>query len=153
MFYFNLSSKDEACFSFADNSLLHWIPSYSYYVRYSLYQHPADSSIFNVIVPQKKTCKAVIISLLRAQIRYCYKHVHLFRKIMRGIYCENYGDFVARYGADLRSYYADLNPKSTELNNLNFHPLEVVSRYRDPQLQVGENYSHLLDCLTLILLS
>ena len=21
----------------------------------------------------------------------------------------------------------------------NFHPLEVVSRYRDPQLQVGEN--------------
>ena len=25
--------------------------------------------------------------------------------------------------------------------NLDFHPLEVVSRYRDPQLQVGENYS------------
>ena len=25
-------------------------------------------------------------------------------------------------------------------NNLNFHPLEVVSRYRDPQLQVTENY-------------
>ena len=24
--------------------------------------------------------------------------------------------------------------------NLNFLPLEVVSRYRDPQLQVGENY-------------
>ena len=24
--------------------------------------------------------------------------------------------------------------------NLNFHPLEVVSRYRDTQLQVGENY-------------
>ena len=23
-------------------------------------------------------------------------------------------------------------------NYLNFHPLEVVSRYRDPQLQVGE---------------
>ena len=29
--------------------------------------------------------------------------------------------------------------------NSNFHPLEVVSRYRDPQLQVGENYSHLLN--------
>ena len=27
-----------------------------------------------------------------------------------------------------------------KLNNLNFHPLEVLSRYRDPQLQVGENY-------------
>ena len=23
----------------------------------------------------------------------------------------------------------------------NFHPLEVVSRYRDPQIQVGVNYS------------
>ena len=27
------------------------------------------------------------------------------------------------------------------LGNLNLHPLEVVSRYRDPQLQVDENYS------------
>ena len=24
-----------------------------------------------------------------------------------------------------------------------FHPLEVVSRYRDPHLQVGENYMYL----------
>ena len=29
--------------------------------------------------------------------------------------------------------------------NLNFHPLEVVSRYRDPQLQVAENYSYLFN--------
>ena len=34
-----------------------------------------------------------------------------------------------------------INIGSAILNNLNFHPLEVVSRYRDPQLQVGENYS------------
>ena len=27
----------------------------------------------------------------------------------------------------------------------NFHPLEVVSRYREPQLKVGKNYSHLLN--------
>ena len=26
----------------------------------------------------------------------------------------------------------------SELNNLNFQPLEIVSRYRDPQLQGGE---------------
>ena len=26
-----------------------------------------------------------------------------------------------------------------ELDYLNIHPLEVVSRYRDPQLKVGEN--------------
>ena len=29
------------------------------------------------------------------------------------------------------------------VNNLHFHPLEVVSRYRDPQLQVAENYAYL----------
>ena len=34
-----------------------------------------------------------------------------------------------------------INPFPAELNNLNFHPLEVVARYRDPQLQVGGNYS------------
>ena len=32
-----------------------------------------------------------------------------------------------------------VNPGLKGLNNLNFHPFEVVSRYRDPQLQVGEN--------------
>ena len=37
------------------------------------------------------------------------------------------------------------NPQSAKLNHLNFHPLEVVSRYRDPQLQVGENYSYLFN--------
>ena len=26
--------------------------------------------------------------------------------------------------------------------NLNFHPLKLVSRYRDPQNQVGEKYVH-----------
>ena len=28
------------------------------------------------------------------------------------------------------------------LGVFNLHPLEVVSRYRDPQLQVGENYNY-----------
>ena len=28
---------------------------------------------------------------------------------------------------------------------LNFHPPKVVSRYRDPQLQVAENYSYLIN--------
>ena len=32
---------------------------------------------------------------------------------------------------------------TAKLFNLNFHPLEVVSRWRDPQLQVSENYSAL----------
>ena len=36
-----------------------------------------------------------------------------------------------------------INPHSAKLIYSNFQPLEVVSRYRDPQLQVAENYSHL----------
>ena len=37
----------------------------------------------------------------------------------------------------------DFNPLTAKLKNRNFHPLEVVSRLRDPQLQVSENYSDL----------
>ena len=35
------------------------------------------------------------------------------------------------------------NPLTAKLFNLNFHQPEVVSRWRDPQLQVSENYSDL----------
>ena len=35
-----------------------------------------------------------------------------------------------------------VNPLHSTLSYLIFHPLEVVSRYRDPQLQVGENYRY-----------
>ena len=38
-----------------------------------------------------------------------------------------------------------INPYPAQLIYLNFHLLEVVSRYRDPQLQVGENYSYLFN--------
>ena len=34
-------------------------------------------------------------------------------------------------------------PSTAKFINWNFHPLEVVSRWRDPQLQVSENYSDL----------
>ena len=36
-----------------------------------------------------------------------------------------------------------LNPLTAKLFNRTFHPLEVVSRWRDPQLQVSKNYSDL----------
>ena len=36
-----------------------------------------------------------------------------------------------------------LNPFPAELSYLCFHLLKVVHRYRDPQLQAGENYPHL----------
>ena len=38
-----------------------------------------------------------------------------------------------------------IDPLPAKLYFLNFYPLEVVSRYRDPQLQVGENYSYLFN--------
>ena len=46
---------------------------------------------------------------------------------------------------DAREPSAFFHPLNAKLNNLNFHQLEVVSRYRDPQLQVGENYSSLFN--------
>ena len=33
-----------------------------------------------------------------------------------------------------------INPLSATLYNLNFHPLEVVSRCREPQLKAGEKF-------------
>ena len=36
-----------------------------------------------------------------------------------------------------------LNPLTAKLVNLNFHSLEVVSHWRDPQLKASENYSDL----------
>ena len=38
-----------------------------------------------------------------------------------------------------------LNPWNAKFINLNFHPLEVVSHYRDPQHQVGEYYLYLFN--------
>ena len=38
-----------------------------------------------------------------------------------------------------------INSYHIKLIYLNFHPLEVVFRYRDPQPQVAENYSYLFN--------
>ena len=46
-----------------------------------------------------------------------------------------------------------LNPHPARLIYLNFEPLEVVSRYRDPQPPVVENYSYLFNLGTSILKS
>ena len=39
----------------------------------------------------------------------------------------------------------NINPCPAKVIYLNFHPLEVASRYRDPQLQVGENYPYVVN--------
>ena len=41
-----------------------------------------------------------------------------------------------------------VNPYPAKLIYLNFQPLEVVHRYRNPQLQVAENYSYLFNLKT-----
>ena len=43
------------------------------------------------------------------------------------------------------SCWIAVDPQSAKLNNLNFHPLEFVDRYRNPQIQAGENYSYLFN--------
>ena len=47
----------------------------------------------------------------------------------------------------LTEYFESFNPYPAKLINLNFQPLEVVSGYRDPQLQVAENYLYLFDMI------
>ena len=46
-----------------------------------------------------------------------------------------------------------LNPHPVKLIYLNFQPLEVVSRYRDPQLKMGENYAYLFNLRSNICIS
>ena len=43
------------------------------------------------------------------------------------------------------------NPYPAKLTYFNFHPLEVVSRYRDPQLQLDENYAYLFNLMVLLI--
>ena len=44
---------------------------------------------------------------------------------------------------NLRQFPCLVSPQSATINNLNFQPLEVAPRYREAQLQVGENYQYL----------
>ena len=41
--------------------------------------------------------------------------------------------------------WVDLNSHPAKVIYFNFQPLEIVSQYRDPQFQVGENYTDLLN--------
>ena len=52
--------------------------------------------------------------------------------------CSDAGSSVVDAGPALKQH--SVNPQSFKQNNYNFQPLEVVSCYRDPQLQVAENY-------------
>ena len=48
-----------------------------------------------------------------------------------------------------------INPLTAKLFNWNFYPLEVASRWRDPQLQVSENmqiYKMEVNCYQILLI-
>ena len=49
-------------------------------------------------------------------------------------------DYGSEYGIDISKL---INPLTAKLFNQNFYSLEVVSRRRDPQLQVSENCADL----------
>ena len=52
----------------------------------------------------------------------------------------------AQFSRSVLALAHSTNPLTAKLFNLNLHPLEVVSRWRDPQLQASENYSDLTKC-------
>ena len=54
-----------------------------------------------------------------------------------GVTCEE--PSVSETGQKQQKNYPNINM----IKIFNFYPLKVVSRYRDPQIQVGENYSYL----------
>ena len=47
--------------------------------------------------------------------------------------------------ARCRRYWPRIDPKGAKLNNLNYHPPGIVSRYRDPRFQVTEKYAYLFN--------
>ena len=66
---------------------------------------------------------------------------------LKGLNSQSHRAYHCRVHTHLGCVYVTLmcvfNHLTAKLFNLNFHPLEVVSRWRDPQLQVSENYSDL----------
>ena len=50
---------------------------------------------------------------------------------------------------EMQRHAHNINPPIAKLFNWNFHPLEDVSCWRDPQLQLSENYSDFIFYLKL----
>ena len=72
---------------------------------------------------------------------WVYDHLKSFYYYSAGIDFSRQNDIYRHQVLTTKVYAALL----ANLSYSNFHSLEVVSRYRDPQLQVRENYSHLFD--------
>ena len=76
-----------------------------------------------------------------------FRTCHLVRSRLRYVSLERRHDRVVtkvgRYTNNKR-----INPYPAKVIYLNFQPLEVVSRYRDLQLQGAENYSYTFNLTT-----
>ena len=59
---------------------------------------------------------------------------------------DEYGSLLLKLDIFTMTFF--VNPYPAKVIYLNFQSLEVVCRYRDPQLQVAENYSYLFNFIT-----
>ena len=100
----------------------------AFFLDYLIMSELAMAYFLGILV--KPFCFTIVLSLLMFSRSPCYPCVsqYLLQCCIQEI---------------VRRAWAALNPLPAKLFNLNFHPLEVVSRWRDPQLQVSENYSDL----------
>ena len=91
-----------------------------------------------VLSPSKTWCWASAGSMLAQWVKnLCLAHIKPTMRRHWASIKPTLGQHQASIGSVLSQHLA------AELFNSNFHPLEVVSHWRDPQLQVSENYSDL----------
>ena len=76
------------------------------------------------------------------QIWLVFKRGKLWSFIVIGV-CR--GRIYPARSLNYQIYPLGVNPSPARVSYLIIHPSEVVFRYRDPQLQVSENYSNLLN--------
>ena len=99
-----------------------FVPCLSVYVTYS-YFNPVSAKLYNVNFNPLTLCLATAT--------HNYQSVKITRICL---ICDQF------YSCKSWCLFEPLGPKSF---NWNFHSLEVVSRWRNPQLQVSENYTDL----------
>ena len=107
-------------------SLSAWVPS--------LYVRITELRIWHI-----KTVRDIFIMAVELWHRYSNEAEIVYWAINDGFKFRN--PFGLR---GLYEIFQRFNPSTAKLFNLNFHPLEIVSRWRDPQLQVSGNYSDLI---------
>ena len=109
-------------------------------LRYSLTRDIYMKVIFSVIF--RGLMVASVIHIHRSSTRFHPMLIQCWSNISHGepTLIQHWVDMsLGEHRLDVLTH----NPLPAKLFNLNFHPLEVVCRWRDSQLQVSENYSNL----------